>query len=704
MPVSAVTCQSRLARVVVYARGALVTRSVELPAELPEDSIDLRVPGVTPCLEPGGLRALALGDREVLGIRSRLVVPDRSAGGGELLERVRQLQREHQVLESSQAELLSRRESVLASRPRTALNGRVRRTDPAGRTDDALAVNRLLDELAADLDARLLELERKLGESTRAIAVAQAAYAQATSAARAMPGHPTRELFIRLAPGKGWLEKLELEYPVQAARWWPAYSARLSQGSAQLSLEAFVAQASFEDWSNVQLGLCTADLSRDARLPELPSLRLGRAQPPKRSGFRPPPAGLDALFEGFDRLGPLELESPAPSAPEEPPLLEEPTPAPMDLASYGGAGASGGLAPRDELAKGAAPMRRPMPPPAAAPMAPPPPAPVSAAAPAPALRARRAPSPMALKKAKEEREDLYEDREQIQDELSESAPELAALDESLGDAWLDFDNLRLAGAAQPRRGRLVQAPPATASSLAQQARDKLEYLPGPAMAADPLAARGMFDHRFDADGLSEIPSTGVPQRVALRVAEAKVSQRFRAVPGQGPEVYREAELANPFQAPLLAGPVDVFVEGALLTTAALSPVDKGGSILLGLGVEERLRLARNARVEEVSLGVLGSKTGIDHAISVEVASALGHDLELEVLERLPVTDDKEVEVALLVSEPKAQLYSQSERGAPVRGGLRFVLPIKAGAKASLSFSYRITLPSKSELQGGNRRE
>src|SRR6185369_5115727 len=71
--------------------------------------------------------------------------------------------------------------------------------------------------------------------------------------------------------------------------------------SGVLTMRAAVAQGSGEDWSQVKLSLSTAALDRRTALPELKSLRIGRAQPPpQRSGWRDPPPGLDELFSGFD--------------------------------------------------------------------------------------------------------------------------------------------------------------------------------------------------------------------------------------------------------------------------------------------------------------------------------------------------------------------------------------------------------------------
>jgi hypothetical protein len=121
---------------------------------------------------------------------------------------------------------------------------------------------------------------------------------------------------------------LEISYDVEAARWWPAYSARLGAHGepATLSLEAFVAQDSGESWADVALWLCTADQSSAVDLPRLPSLRLGRRQAPPTRGYRPPPDGLDPLFADWNAAR-QDAAPPPPPRPAAPPAVSAPPPA-----------------------------------------------------------------------------------------------------------------------------------------------------------------------------------------------------------------------------------------------------------------------------------------------------------------------------------------------------------------------------------------
>jgi len=74
---------------------------------------------------------------------------------------------------------------------------------------------------------------------------------------------------------------------------------------------------------------------------------------------------------------------------------------------------------------------------------------------------------------------------------------------------------------------------------------------------------------------------------------------------------------------------------------------------------------------------------------------------------VPVTDDKDVEIKLTYSRPEHTRYTQvasGERGDPLRRGLRFTVDVPAGDKARIELGYRVTLPARNEIVGGNRRE
>ena len=741
-----IACESRIVHVAVYARGAVVTRAVTVPRLLPPGLVDLVIPGVTALSSAGSARARAEASptasqrRDVLTLRMRLVVPAAPPADGSLLERLHELGHERERLDTERSQLLAQRQALASFAPEAALQNRWRPVDAGARVLDAVAACAIASDLAAAIDAKILDISGLLEKNARDYHAADLAVSQRGGASSGRSGLPTREIVARIGAGDAdGLSSLEVSYIVGAARWWPAYAVRLSDGGrrAAWAKEALVAQASGEDWTGALLSFCSAGLVRDLRLPELRSLRLGRAQPaPPRRGYRPPPAGLDELFASYD--GAAAAAAP-PLPPPAPPPPAEKVAYGMQGESFDEGGGGGAFQPQsfgaaDEETRAAvatgspAPKRMAMPMPAQAPGA----MPTSAAMPAPApmaasvpmmspaagLRARGGPNvSLALGGAHVSR-----DADTSPGFDVARPPEIEP-----ADAWLEFDALAMGGSSdRAKRGRLVlddgAAGPAPrgphggragAGELgAAQARASvaIERL-APPLATDPHDATGgqagaqeSFDVRYDGKVTADVPANARIHRVPIDAADGPALPRLVTVPREATDVYRETLAENPFGVALLPGPADIFVDGALLTTTPLAATARGGKVVLGLGVEPRVRIARNARATEGTGGLLGGTATVDHVVSIDVVSSLGHAAALELYERVPVTDDKDVAVELKTAQPAPARYDQSDRGKPVRGGLRWNLELAPGAKQTVEYGYRVTLPAKSEIVGGNRRE
>jgi hypothetical protein len=703
----------------------LVTRVVTL-AGLPDGDVDLRVPGLPLGSDPGTLRAEVRGGaRRVVAVSASVEVPAGAPTVGATLAEIERIEDEIAAWRDEAGWLVAERRKLEAVRvaPRLrpgALDGHVDE-----RLADALFASGLVSAIEEQIDARIAALEDELFALERALDAARLADAQTSSVARRGPLHPTRTATVRLE-GSGAPEGLSLSYVVRAARWWPAYTLRVRDGGTKAAWqkEAWVAQRSGEDWSGVALALSTADMILDARLPELPSLRIGRATPAReRRGYRPAPSGLDALFAGYARAFDDVSRAVSPGAPPPAitPLVEAAVAAPVDEGRR-----RDKRRPRGEttVSESAAPPPAP-PPPALPPPLPPPlvfpsmPAAVPAMGASPpggppmtppmAIPASAAPS-QALARKRPAAAAMALSLDVAVGGAAEGAPLMERAEgtvdaregaESIepADQWLHFDRLILAeNDDRARRGRLVPAAPDAVEGDAAQLESA-----APAGACDPSASRGFFDHAWDAAGRVQIPSDGLAHRVSVAEAEGEARSRYRTVPREAPEVYRELVVKNPFGAPLLAGPVDVYVGGALLLVAHIGGVDTGGTFTVGLGVEERLRVARNVRYEEKSAGFLGGSTATEAEVTIELRSSLGHAVEVEVLDRHPIAQDGDLEVKLVSSTPPAQPYDQTDRGRPIAGGLRFFVKLPPAGTGEARFSYRLTHAAKMEIVGGSRR-
>lgn len=743
MTKSPLVVSSTLDAVQVYRRGATITRRailvgpslaagvpdeveiVGLPLALFDATVRVRVTTV----EPSTSTVTAAGARVGIAVRAAgtpPVAPEQKEIQS-LEASIREREESQQILDNEIALLQS---IPVPDRPDSE-HGRAPPPAPLhmrlaleGFADEAAQRRRVERRAIADELVRLREeLAQKL-ERIRAAATSAEVKKDELSKSVIIP--------LRLEGERPSRVVVELTYVVPGARWAPAYQVKLARdgSKATIQLRAHIAQRSGEDWTGVSLKLSTASPLSFTELPELSSIRIGRAQPPTtKKGFRPPPSGGDVLFADFDRDRKRSAALVPPPRPWTMPNLDLPAGSLVDAvvvapAVPAGAGRKKRAAPPTTGAysfAAAAPPEMAMlsadegddslmdadgepsvafdafetrPPVARAPAA--------APAPVPQVSARamvaKAPAPQAGRSRS------------------------AGVDDVV--AAMTFPLLRLPGAADGGRGRLSPVDlraaytesaaragrtiPYDVLSLARAAEDAALQVSSalPALSANLDEFSSWFDFAYDADGTVEVQSDGSWHSVALGERECPANVRYIAVPREEANVYRVAAIQNPLTSPLLPGPAEVYVGGEYVLTTALPMVSAKGEFKLGLGVEQSIKVARNTRFSETRSGEgVVAMVELVHDLDIDVVNHLARTIDIEVRERIPVPQPgAEVQVDERDVAPEWATYEQDERDAPIEGGRRWTLSVDAGATQKLHARYVLKLFSNSEVQGGNRRE
>lgn len=712
--------ESRIDAVTVHRRGAIVSRVVALGGEPRAGTV--RVGPLPLDLDDGSVRVSVEPpqvDLRATDLRVVLVAPD----ADEALAPARP-----EDLREAEAEVERLRDALLAvrrERGRFAGIGAVGRPSagpgtepPASPAEARVALLSLRDQRLAEADERRRALARELREAEKRLADLRERERRATSARRTEPDELRKAVEVTLRGDGAGAARLRIEYRVEAARWAPTYALRLDAAmeTATLEVRAMVAQRTGEDWSGASLALSTAELGAWMELPELASLRIGRAQPrPPKSGWRPPPSGAERLFEDWDRARPAAASTQFYLPPEEAPADE--------LRSTGEFLAEDAghfdlraelLAEEEQLTRAPAPRQAP----------PPPAAPMRLAAP------QSAPMPPAPERARAKSAGigglLGGAADALASSLAGDGPTTAtlALDalaaESVDEALLDYGRLRMPAPTAPGRGKLVLT--AWRALYVEQLETlRVEVDLGAAIAAAERRRAGVldaalppgcrpphaagFDYVYRAAGRLDAPSDGAFHNLGLSSEASEARARFVVVPRESRDAFRFVELDNPLDAPLLPGPVDVFIGGDFLLTSELAEVPEGGVLRLGLGVEQRLKVSRNARFSEKSGGLMGGKLDLLHAIDVELENLLPREARVEVRERIPVVREEEDDIRVEVGavSPAWEEWEPDEQ-PELEGGRRWQVAIPAGEKRTLSAAYAIRIASKHELVGGNRRE
>ncbi|MCA9563270.1 MAG: DUF4139 domain-containing protein, partial [Myxococcales bacterium] len=540
-----------------------------------------------------------------------------------------------------------------------------------------------------------------------------------------------RVVDIRLIIDKATDLTVEASYLVNGATWVPTYDVRVAPDgtTAEMVLKAQVAQRTGEDWPDIAMEFSTADLQRSTALPKLKGWRIGRSQPDLNHSWRPLPEGLDALFIDYDsgraRQTVQPRTVPATSLPSVPTLDVLPRELP-DLAP-----------PKPQMR---APAPTPMPVASSPAPAPPPPPSVQSTGAMPFLEAaasvqeegyasasgkaapgrslargakRRSKADFAMRDEPLALHDSVDEMEEIDDldESPEGPSELVASDRALG-----YGSLRMLGPEEAGRGQLKLphvpdevrrvAGQSVAERVAQRARGTAQTVNPrlPQYAVEVGVSSGHFAVTYPMDGRGSVPSDGSTHGMTVLRHESETTRLYRCVPSLDSAVYEMVTFRNPLGLPLLAGPVSVYRGADFLVTAPLPTVGANQPVAVNLGVEPGIVTARNVSYKENTEGLFGGDTVLEHTINIEVRSNLDRSARVEIYERIPVSDDKDAKVEVVATEPQAAPYDQTEMNHPLRGGLKFSLDIPAREKRTVRLTYRILIPSKQMLVGGNRRD
>ncbi len=241
------------------------------------------------------------------------------------------------------------------------------------------------------------------------------------------------------------------------------------------------------------------------------------------------------------------------------------------------------------------------------------------------------------------------------------------------------------------------------SEIVRRSRDDGVFKPPPGCHfADSVDG---FDHAWRAEAPGDIPADGAFHLLPLVQRPATATVTLVTVPRESRDVFRRVDIENPLDGPLPPGPADIYQDGNYRMTSALDAVGRDGTIQLGMGVEQRVKVARNVQFrEEEGYKLLAGKRTLHHGIEIRIANHLPASADLEILERIPTVgeNERDIEVEPVAVKPMWDRYEPEEYH--LEGGHGWRMTVAPGGETVLSVHYKITLPVKYELAGGNRRE
>ena len=197
---------------------------------------------------------------------------------------------------------------------------------------------------------------------------------------------------------------------------------------------------------------------------------------------------------------------------------------------------------------------------------------------------------------------------------------------------------------------------------------------------------------FTISGNIDIPGDGTPHKTTIARHELPPQLDFLAVPRHTDAVYRRAKLTNSTGAPLLPGPVNLYVGDEYIGQNRLRYTPGGAEVELVLGVEERITVKRELVRREVDKRLLRDVRQVAYGYEIKLENLLPTTARVTVQDQYPVSRHDQIKVRLdrVVPEP----VEQSELHI-----LKWQLDLAPAEKKTIRYEYQVEYPRALQVVG-----
>ncbi|KAF8193372.1 hypothetical protein BJ912DRAFT_960894 [Pholiota molesta] len=220
---------------------------------------------------------------------------------------------------------------------------------------------------------------------------------------------------------------------------------------------------------------------------------------------------------------------------------------------------------------------------------------------------------------------------------------------------------------------------------------------------------------FAVNGKASIPSDGLKHRVTLAVLPFESKMSYVTIPRDDPTVFLQCEVKNTSEYRLIAGPMDVTVDGSYITATLIpNDINPGETFecFLGNDISTKVTYVRSSKITRPEASAFSEGTVIaTYTTKITIQNKHPYDLPaLIVRDRMPTSDDQRVRVILrqpleLGDTKQGQFVSLKDgglkigwekaeggRGGEKEGKFEWRWKVKSGATVELLAEYDVKGP------------
>jgi len=203
---------------------------------------------------------------------------------------------------------------------------------------------------------------------------------------------------------------------------------------------------------------------------------------------------------------------------------------------------------------------------------------------------------------------------------------------------------------------------------------------------------------YQMPGKVTVKSDGTDHKLPIssQTLEAKFS--YTTYPRLSPYAYLGTRVANAPDLQLLAGPINVFLDGDYVGESNIQNIGPGEVFDLSLGIDESVKVERKEiekKVDDVLIAGISSgskKTSTKYKLSVE--NYKGKPIDVILYEAMPVSENDRIKVKVsdVSLEPKEKDWDSR------KGVWRWELKLDPKAKKEIAYSFFIEHPREMEIE------
>jgi uncharacterized protein (TIGR02231 family) len=192
---------------------------------------------------------------------------------------------------------------------------------------------------------------------------------------------------------------------------------------------------------------------------------------------------------------------------------------------------------------------------------------------------------------------------------------------------------------------------------------------------------------------SSVPSDNSPQKIPVTTAALAANPEYMTTPKLQAAAFLTAKAVNSSEFPLLAGAMNVFLDGTFVATSALRTVMPGEKFDLALGADEGISV-KHKRVQRFTedTGLTNSGKRVTYEYLITLQNNKKTAARVIVADQLPVSRNEKIVVKQLAPEAKEL------KPAP-DGTLKWTLDLKPAEKRELPIKFSIDYANDVQVAG-----